>query len=109
MEEPPDKLLSLIKYTDSQGQKKEFRLITNIQNECNEVGTHLNIDESTLKGFERSHKDPVDICKEILRTWKKRGGNHVTWAGLLQALDDAQLGGIAQKLTEALNAYYRNH
>ena len=107
MEEPPDILLSLIKYTDSQGQEKEFRLIQTIQNKCKELGTHLNIDESTLGGFERSHKYPVDICNKILGTWKERGGNHVTWAGLIQALDDAQLGGIARKLTEALDAYYR--
>ena len=109
MEQPPDILLSLIKYTDSQGQDKEFRLIKNIQSDCKEVGTHLNIDEPTLEGFGCGHEDPVGICKKILRTWKKRGGDHVTWAGLLQALDDAQLGGAAQELTEALNAYYRTH
>ena len=109
MEEPLDILLSLIKYTDSQGQNKEFRLVTKIQNRCKEVGTHLKIDKPTLKGFECSHKYPVDICKEILETWLERGGDHVTWAGLLQALDDAQLGRAAQKLTEALNAYYRIH
>ena len=107
MKEPPDHLLSLIKYTDSQGQEKEFRFIQRVQNKCKELGIHLNIDESTLEGFERSHKYPIDICNKILATWKERGGDNVTWAGLLQALYDAQLGGIARKLTEALNAYYR--
>ena len=67
----------------------------------------MNIEQPTLEGFERSHKDPVDICNKILGTWLERGGDHVTWAGLLQALGDAQLGGIAKQLTEALNAYYR--
>lgn len=111
MEEPPDILLSLIKYTDSRGQEKEFRLIQKIQNKCKEVGTHLNIEESTLKSFEHNPKcpEPIDICNKILATWKERGEDNVTWAGLLQALDDAQLGGIARKLTEALDAYYRIH
>ena len=107
--EPPWNLLALISYTDSHGQEKTFRLVNEIQNNCQNLGAHLNIDRSTLESFKHSLIYPVDICNEILDTWKERGGEHVTWAGLLQALDDAQLGGAAQKLTEALDAYYRTH
>ena len=103
------KLITIIKYTDPQGQEKTFRLINEIQNDCQNLGTHLNIDEPTLEGFQHNHKDPVDICNKILGTWLERGGDHVTWAGLLQALNDAQLAGISQKLIEALDAYYMTH
>ena len=102
-------LISFLMYTNSQGQEETLRLINEIQNDCQNLGTHLNIDEPTLEGFKHSHTDPVDICNEILGTWLERGGDHVTWAGLLQALNDAQLGGIAQKLTEALDLYYKIH
>ena len=104
--EPEMRLLQLIKYTDSKGEKKEFRLIQQIQNDCRNLGTRLGIDEPTLNGIDNSHRNPEQKCRAILDLWMTRddGKYDVTWAGLLQALEDVQLGRQAKHLREALAA-----
>jgi hypothetical protein len=100
--EPQMKLLHLIKYKDSEGNDKKFRLISVIQNNCRHLGTLLGIEEAQLDSFD-SLKPDVQ-CREILDLWITRGeGDYpVTWAGLLEAMEDAELGGIANSLREAL-------
>ena len=100
--EPTIKLLSLIKYTDSEGEEQTFRLITDVQNKCPDLGTELGIDPATLTGIRSSLGSPSYVCKEILETWIDRGVD-VTWGRLLQALHDMQLGRIEKHLREALS------
>ena len=100
--EPTVKLMSLIQYTDSKGQERTFRLINEVQNDCRNLGSQLGIDEATLKALKGGHDSPSEVCKEVLLTWINRGEDHVTWAGLLQALDAIQLGGIGKHLREAM-------
>ena len=97
------KLLQLIKYTDSEGNDKEFRLIKRVQNHWRELGTLLGIDKATLDGFDSSLTQ-TRKCELIFDLWitKGEGGYSVSWAGLLQALDDAELGGVEKHLNEAL-------
>ena len=98
------KLLHLIKYTDSEGNEKNFRLISEIQNSCRHLGILLGIKKATLDGID-SNLTQEDQCEEILDLWitKGEGEYSVTWAGLLQALKDAELGGAAKHLREVLN------
>ena len=97
------KLLSLIKYSDSEGNDKSFRLVEKIQNDCKDVGEQLGIDRETLNSYDRkSQLDPEDACKDILDEWIKRGEYEVAWSGLLKALEKAHLGGVAKGLKEAL-------
>ena len=97
------KLLHLIKYTDFEGNDKEFRLIKKIQNNWRELGTLLGIDKATLDGFDSSLTQK-EKCEKIFDLWitKGEGEYSVTWAGVLRALKDAELGGIAKDLSEAL-------
>ena len=101
--EPEEIQLHLIKCTDSEGNDKEFRLIKEVQNNCRELGTLFGIDKATLDGFDHTLTQK-EKCEKILGLWITRGvGQYsVTWAGLLQAMDDAELGGVAKRLREAL-------
>ena len=96
--------LHLIKYTDSEGNAKTFRLLEEIQNNCRVLGIVLGIEKATL--FEALDKrlTPVEQCEFILSLWLMRGDGEysATWAGLLQALEDVELGGVARHLREAL-------
>ena len=89
-----------------------FRLIRDIQSDCRDLGTLLSIDEQTLEGFESNNKQfgQERVCKEILNEWMTRGeGDYeVTWAGLLQALKDAQLNTSAKRLQNALTLYFKS-
>ena len=110
--EPKNKLLHLIKYTDSEGNDKEFRLISEIQTSCRRLGTLLGITKAKLDGIDSS-LTLEEQCEKILDLWITSGGEYseysVTWDGLLQALRDAELGGVAKHLREALHSYWQKH
>ena len=95
--------LHFIRYTDSDGNDKVFRTISEIQNKCRRLGIRLGIETAKLNGIDSS-LTAEEQCEEILDLWKTRGDGEysVTWAGLLQAMEDAELGGVAKHLRKAL-------
>ena len=97
------KQLHLIRYTDSAGNEKAFRVISEIQKNCRRLGFQLGIEKATLDGVDSSLA-LEEQCEEILDLWIRRGDGEysVTWGGLLEALEHADLGGIAKHLKEAL-------
>ena len=102
--EPEMKLLHLIKYTDAAGESRTFHLIMKIQNDCRRLGTLLGIDNAILNGID-NRLTPEEKCEKILDQWMMRGDSReykVSWAGLLQALEDLQLKGVAKHLRLAL-------
>ena len=102
-EEPEMNRLQLIKYTDSEGNSRTFRLIEKIQNHCKRLGIRLGIERATLDGFD-NRLTLEEKCEKILELWMMRGDGEyeVTWDGLLQALEDIQLKGVADHLRRAL-------
>lgn len=109
--EPTALLLSHIKYIDSEGQEQHFRLIREIQADCKQLGLHLGVDSGTLKGLDKQHRGIMeDFCADVLEIWKVRARGYypVTWGGLLDALEDADLKIIAKKLQKALVLFYNN-
>lgn len=107
-QEPNMRLLGLIKYTDCV-EERRFGLIRIIQNECKYLGTVLGIDVETLNSFDKTGVSQAEKCTHILHKWIQRGESdrhyEVTWAGLLEALKDASLGGVAKQLEKALTFY----
>ena len=101
--EPEMKLLQLIKYTDFEGNSGTFRLIETIQNDWRRLGTQLGIETPTLNGL-YSKLSQEEKCEKILDLWmmRREGDYEVTWAGLLQALEDVQLKRAAKDLQTAL-------
>ena len=108
-DEPDPRLLTLIKYTDSEGKDQTFDLIKRIQNDCKKLGTVLGIDRETLTAFYETNKPKPEVCEDILDEWLKRGeGDYEgTWDGLLRAMNDAGLGGVAEHLNMALTLHFR--
>ena len=95
-------MLYHIKYTDKERNEQNFYLI---QTKCKKLGTILRIEQGTLDSFDIKYRgDMESFCKTALHIWITRalGKCSVTWGGLLEALKDAQLGGIATKLEAAL-------
>ena len=110
-ETPQMRLLQLIKYTDGHGRVQEYYFIQEIQNECMTLGNILGIDEESLVAFNKKSDTTEDFCEAVLSEWMKRGegGQKVTWGGLLQALEDAQLGGDPyHNLKTALTGHFKN-
>ena len=108
---PELKLLRIIKYTDANGKEHKYYFIQEIQNECRKLGSILGIDSGTLVAFNKKSDTTEDFCEAVLSEWMKRGegGQKVTWGGLLQALEDAQLGGDPyHNLKTALTWHFKN-
>ena len=103
--EPCTKLLSLIRYTDEEGEPATFELITEIQNKCGPIGTQLGIDDPIIKGLREEHRNSADVCREILIKWRDRGVD-VTWARLLGVLRDLKHKRVADILEMALTSYF---
>ena len=97
------KLLSLITFTDSEGEKARFELITEIQTHCEDIGIQLGIDGPTIEGLHEVSNRPAEFCRKILSKWRERG-EEVTWENLLKVLDDLQLRRVANKLKIALKS-----
>ena len=108
---PTIKLLTLIKYTDpDEGTTKKYNFLKVIQGECMYFGTVLGIDKVTLMIFDKTGPREADDCKYILEEWMERedGDYEVTWAGLLEALNDAALVRVARDLKTALRLHFSN-
>ena len=107
--EPDIRLLTLIKYTNPEGKGDRFYLTRTLQNDCKHLGTFLGIDKETLTAYSEKSKPKSEVCEDILYEWMKRseGDYDVTWAGLLKAMDDAALGGVANQLFRALNMHFK--
>ena len=104
-EVPSIKLLDLIKYTNSEGEKATFQLITEIQTHCEDIGIQLDIDGPTIEGLHKEYRNPVEFCRNILSNWMDRDKDEeVTWEKLLKVLDELKLGRIAKKLKIALKS-----
>lgn len=102
-------LLQLIKYTDSKGNSVEYRLINKIQNDCKQLGYRFGIDQETIKGFDKNKvSPPVEVCEDILNEWIRRGKGDVSWGGLLKALEDVELNGVAKHLWNALTLHFKH-
>ena len=101
-------MLQLVKYTGSDGQTKEFRLLPKIQGHWKDIGTLMGIETSTLEAFEYKWPgDSKEQCREVLQAWLNQGSEKypVTWSGLLEVLKDVQLKMISLELQEVLGKY----
>ena len=106
--EPTIALLSLIKFTTSEGEVDYYYFIQEVQHHCQPLGIQLGIDRPTIQSFYRNGRESEDACTDILDTWIARGEGDVTWAALLETLRDVQTAGIAGHLEHALSLYFNN-
>ena len=108
-EQPQEKILHLISYTDVNGHKQSFRFLEEVKLNCTSLGTRFDIRLTDMESWEHQyHRDQYRVCQKILQRWEENGSEQyeVTWGGLLTALEDAQLSDIAGQLENALHSHY---
>ena len=103
-------MIQLVKYTGSDGQVKQFRLLERIQEKWKDIGTLMEIENATLNKFAQSHRGNLkEQCRDVLQTWLERGSISekypVTWSGLLEVLEDVQLTVISCEFEKVLGKY----
>ena len=103
------KNLTLLIWTDSNGQSQELRLCDELSARWQEAGDLLELSPSRLVGIEvHRHCDARMCCREVLLDWLKMdGGSYsVNWEGMLCLLKNMKLSALAVTLQGALKHYH---
>jgi hypothetical protein len=98
--------LALIKWKDDQGQTQRFYLMEKITHEWRTLGEHLGFDYSKLESIAAHHRgNPKECCRAVLGQWLDNPPPDypTTWQGLLELLEDSQLGQVVTQLSNILD------
>ena len=98
--------LTLLKWTDRDGQRHRLRLRDRISSRWREVGDLLGVDSSRQDSIHMDCGRDVKLCcRAVLLDWlqMEEPSYPTNWEGLLVLLEDLELHNIAKKLKEALN------
>ena len=100
---PTSANLKLIKWRNSQGEVKRFRLITSIMNKWRDVGDMV-VHSQQLDVWSKK-MDDKDCCRAMLLYWLVNPPSKypVTWEGLYELLEDCELSEIARELKMAVD------
>ena len=97
--------LTLLNYTDQNGQSQSLRLKAELSRRWQEIGDLLGLSIPRLNSISKCHSDPLDCCREILAAWFEMGGGErykLSWEGFMRLLADLQLNTMSKKLELAL-------
>ena len=98
--------LALIKWKDDQGQTQRFYLMEKIAYKWRTLGELLGLPFSKLQSLATEHRDkPEECCRAVLGQWLDNPPPDypITWEGLLELLEDGQLGQIVTELRNVLD------
>ena len=90
------------------GSKKTIRVIDRIAHVWDRVATRLYFEGHEIKRIKRDCPQTLEASREILMEWLE--GNEslrkpVTWATLIEALDEADLSEVAKDILSILNEH----
>ena len=103
--------LSLLKWKDSQGEKRTFRLVDRVDSKWREFGLLLDLGPNQLDALYMNRLGQTDMCwNSVMEHWWKGGSAQYppTWEGLYLLLEDMRLSGIADELKEAVDGHSCN-
>ena len=104
-EKPTLRQLNCLRYTDKNGEQCRIHIIDAVAAHWKRLGPALNFELCDLNNIDLKCRDPVDCCQELLGRWLQGsvgGGEPVTWERLVEAMEDARCGEVAQRVREVL-------
>ena len=101
------KTLSLIKWRDQQGRKRNFKLVDKISTRWRHLGRLVGLEENRLDVLEIKYRGDAVVCwSKVMQHWLDSGGNEdypATWEGLCSLLEDVECAKIAKELKIVLS------
>ena len=90
------------------GSRKTIRVIDRIAHVWDRVATRLYFEGHEIKRIKRDCPQTLEASREIIMEWLE--GNEslrkpVTWAILIEALDEAELSEVTKDIVSILNEY----
>ena len=92
----------VIKWKDDQGEMHKFRLMDKMKDKWEEIADLLHIPKDELSA--KYGQDTAKCCRAVLDKWMKAPPPDypATWDGLMELLDDVELGGVLPELKTVL-------
>ena len=78
----------------------------NISSHWRDIGELIGLSVSNLKNIATEHQDkPLECCRAVLCHWLENPPKDypITWRGLLELLEDCQLGQVVSELKNVLS------
>ena len=98
--------LTVLTWTDSDGQRHSLRLRNEMSSRWRDVGDLLEVESSHMEGIHMHRGGDVRLCcRDVFVDWlqMKEPSYPANWEGLLLLLEDLELNKVAKTLKEALD------
>ena len=105
-DKPTLRQLNCLRYTDKNGEECKIHIIVAVAAHWRRLGPALNFELCDLNNIEHDHRNVSDCCQELLGRWLQGsvgGGEPVTWQRLVESMEDARCGEVAQRMREVLS------
>ena len=103
--------MTLIKWMDKNGVKRELRIYCKIAHKWRQISSLLGFDIGEIESVEENHHRNDTRITAVLRKWFENAKNlpnasiyPKSWQGLINLLEDAELGEVAEELKSALSS-----
>ena len=100
--------LTCFKYKDPSGKTKRLYVIEEMGPRWKDVGKALKFSPAELQNIDITNRqNPEECCDSLMTKWisgfvSQREKQPLTWATLLEAMEDSRLGDLAGKLESLL-------
>ena len=96
--------LTVIVWTNTEGKQEYFRLQELICDKWILIGDLFHIPYPLLDAWKKTHGDPRDCIRQVLTYWLNNSPHTyaVSWEGVYELLDDAELTDFVAPLKEAI-------
>ena len=103
--------VDLIKWEDENGVQRELRIYSKIAHRWRQIATRLGFELGEIESVEENHHRNESRITAVLRRWfenarslRNAGRYPKSWQGLINLLEDAELGEVAEELKKALSS-----
>ena len=103
--------VDLIKWEDENGVQREFRIYSKIAHKWRQIATRLGFELGKIKSIKKNDYEDDSRITTVLRRWFENarslpnsGRYPKSWQGLINLLEDAELGEVAEELKKALSS-----
>ena len=103
--------VDLIKWEDENGVQRELRIYSKIAHMWERIATRLGFESGEIDAVKDDHRTSYSCITAVLRRWFENARSLLnarrypkSWQGLINLLEDAELGEVAEELKKALSS-----
>ena len=111
-----NRFVDLIKWEDENGVKRELRIYSKVAHKWRQIATQLGFEPGEIESIRKNNPfDDRDRVTVVLGRWFDNAKNlpnasryPKSWQGLINLLEDAELGEVAEELKRALSSSWNS-